>query len=404
MTIANDNTPPEDENRDELDAGNLSQPGGTEAGRDDVDRALEIQGANARASWNFSADHVQQGLRHCTPERKEVLLWCFQWCLDRGIYFPEFATRVDYAPNTLYKIFTGRHVDPKSGQRYDITDKLYQACLGFRREEKLRHLQADADFVVTPTVKRIWQACDLARESHTPVFLYGASHVGKTWGLNHYSVENNHGRSPYVRIPAASGLGGMVDAIALRVGVSQKGNTKEKIDRIKNSLSPNQVLILDEVHELIYTYRRESFFACLEVVRDIYDHSGCGLVLVVTNVFRREMEGAKKAHLEQIFKRGVHRVQLGNIVRVADLRAIFDHHALKWPARKQSIDIGGVKDQPYEILRALAKDEGLKSITERIRYAKRLAVNAKERLSLKHFVHAHLIIERNAQLPEDDWE
>ena len=46
---------------------------------------LERQGMNARASWRFSGDHVQQALAHCTPESKELLIWCFNWCCGIGV-------------------------------------------------------------------------------------------------------------------------------------------------------------------------------------------------------------------------------------------------------------------------------------------------------------------------------
>ncbi|RYD36070.1 MAG: hypothetical protein EOP85_18525, partial [Verrucomicrobiaceae bacterium] len=66
---------------------------------------LERQGANARASWRFSGDHIQQGLAHCSSERKETLIWCFNWCVNRGIWFEDFAKQVDYAGSTLHKIY-----------------------------------------------------------------------------------------------------------------------------------------------------------------------------------------------------------------------------------------------------------------------------------------------------------
>lgn len=249
-----------------------------------------IKGANARASWNVSQDKLHQHLRHCTPEKKELIIWSFQWCIQRGIYQEDFAAQVDYDRKTINKILTGAYKNPRTGDQYDIPDKLADSIRAFRKQQLAQAQLGDIDFVVTPTVKRIWTGCDLARESQTPVFIYGASHIGKTWALEHYAVSNNHGATPIVRIPSSAGLGGMIRAIAAKVGVSPNGNIADLTERIKNALARNQVLILDEVHQLIYTYRKESFFACLEVLRSIYDHAKCGMVLCTTNVFQRKIE------------------------------------------------------------------------------------------------------------------
>lgn len=361
-------------------------------------------GDNARASWPFSSDNLQKALSHCTPERKELLLWCFQWCIQRGIWFQDFCKQVGYDKSTVYKIYTGRHTNPKDGKRYDIPEKLHKAALAFRSLELKKAKLGETEFIITPMVRRVWQGCDLARESRTPVFVYGASHLGKTWALREYSIRNNHGRTVMVRVPAKSGLAGLVKALATALGVSAKAATPAMIERIKHALAPNHVLIIDELHQLLYSYRKQSCFACLEVIREIYDHVECGMVLCTTNVFRNQFEDAQKAELEQLFRRGVHRVQLGDIVRVEDLQPVLAHAGLDWPKRRETIEIGGVTEQPHEVIRQLARTGGLKAITERIRYARLLANRTKANLAWQHFIHAHLIIQTEGDIPKDDWK
>jgi DNA transposition AAA+ family ATPase len=201
----------------------------------------------------------------------------------------------------------------------------------------------------------------------------------------------------------------MVRAIAAKVGVSPNCSVADLIERIKGAISKNQVLILDEVHQLIYTYRKESFFACLEVLRSIYDHTKCGMVICTTNVFQKQIEKEKKAALEQLFRRGVHRVQLGDIVMRKDAQPILEHHGLPWPARdlKFTFEAPGrqpITEKPFEILRQLAKEEGLKAITERIRYGRKFAAKSHRQLDWQHFTQAHLTIAANAAQPEDDWK
>ena len=79
-----------------------------------IDAAKIRQGANARASWRVSADNLHKNLAHCTPEKKELLVWSFLWCIDRGIFLDDFAAQVGYDPKTVDKIITGAYRDPRS--------------------------------------------------------------------------------------------------------------------------------------------------------------------------------------------------------------------------------------------------------------------------------------------------
>ena len=54
------------------------------------------------------------------------------------------------------------------------------------------------------------------------------------------------------------------------------------IQRIKNATSPNTMWIIDEVHLLAHTYRKGSFHNCMEVIREIYDETECGIALIFT--------------------------------------------------------------------------------------------------------------------------
>lgn len=370
------------------------------------DAAKIIQGGNARASWRVSGDNLQQNLRHCTPGKKELVIWAFQFCISNSIFLDDFAAQVGYDSKTVDKIITGTYRNPRTQDLYDIPDPLALAIDKFRKRQIASIQIGDMEFVLTPSARKIQVLADLCRESHTPGFLFGSSHLGKTWGLEHYSVHNNHGATPMITVPSNSGLGGLIKAIALKVGVSTKGNTAETIERIKGAVTSDMLLILDEVHRLIYTYRKEAFFAALEAIRDIYDSTRCGMVLSTTNVFRDRMMEERKRYLEQLFRRGVHRCQLGAKVRTEDLKPILAHNGLDWPDKNLSFQIKGMPapEKPWEIMRSLAVESGLKAICERIRYGRKFAKKDREPLGWKHWVHAHLTIESAAAEPADDWK
>lgn len=363
-----------------------------------------FSGDNVRASWPFSLHTIRTNMAHCSPDRREMMISAFLWCTDpkHPIRREEFADRVGYGANTIYKIYTGKYIHPASSRQMDVPVDMAENVRKFLDIERERFLGGANEFVVTPTARKVWMACDLARESRTPVFISSYSHIGKTWALEKYTQENNHGRTVYCRMKAASGLGGMVRRLATSVGVSPKSNTEELTDRIKHALTKDMLLICDEVHLLSYTYRKESFFACMEVLREIYDEVECGVVLSGTNLLLERMDEGRHREMEQLLRRGVHRFKLPPMPTKSDITAILKHWGLEFPDRGMEVQVQKVRERPYETLRALAKKNGLKAITERLRYGRKIAARRKETFTLEHFVEANLTIATEDE-GEEEW-
>ena len=360
-------------------------------------------GNNVRASWNFSLHDVRVNMAHCSPDRRKLLIDSFLWAIDprHPVTLAEFADAVGYDKTTVARIFQGKYTGP-DGKRLAVPEKMAKAAREFLARQKKRFAGRE-EFVLTPTAQRIWTLLHLARESHTVAFVLGPSHIGKTWALENYAVQNNHGSTPYIRMKAASGLGGMVRAIATSVGVSDKGNTAQLIAYIKRAISPEMLLIFDELHLLMYTYRLSSFFACLEVIREIHDETGCGMALCGTQLLMEKIKGGQHTEMEQLVRRGVHKLILPSMPSKADLEKILHRNGLDFPAKKAEIVVKGVVEKPYDLLKQLSKVEGLLAITERIRYAQRLAAKREEEISWDHFVAADLLIKSNAQT-EAHWD
>jgi DNA transposition AAA+ family ATPase len=190
----------------------------------------------------------------------------------------------------------------------------------------------------------------------------------------------------------------MVKRIASRCGISDRANTAALIDRIKNALTPEMVLILDEVHLLQYTYRKHSFFACMEVIREIFDETNCGLVLSGTLLMVDKLEEGAGAEMEQVLNRGVHRFRVG--VTRHDIAALAKSYGLPMPKASDDITVQGVKENPYLILKQLSGEHGLLHVTERLRYAGKIAARGGNDLTWEHFVTAHLTIASEASMEE----
>ncbi len=372
----------------------------------------ENLGNTVRASWPFSLDNMRAAISRYTPEAKELLVAAFLWCIDpmHPLAKPDFAERVGSSDNTIYKIFTGKYRHPDTGEQLQPSEKLLKSIADFLALEKKRYEAGETDLVLTPTLKSIVTLCNLARESQTICTIQGPSHIGKTWALErYYTPQNNHGRTIYTRMEAASGLGGMVRCMARSVGISDKGNTQELISRIKNAVTKDMLWILDEMSLLAHTYRAGSFFNCIELIREIHDVKKLGMVWCFTHI--KNFEDASQKELQQAWRRGVHKLKLPTMPTIADLTAIFNHNDLEFPAADLKVTIRfkdaknnwqEIIESPREIVRQVAKNEALLAITERLRYARNLAKKSGKKLNWSHFVDAHLRIAKQAQ-PADDW-
>lgn len=357
---------------------------------------------NVRASWNFSLEKIRQDIRHFSQEEQDLLVALFRWCIDplHPIRRDEAASRIGFSSDMIYQLLTGKYRNPdKSLKRpsKEFLDNLRE----FLASEAKKHAALSSDFVITPTAKKIFTACNLARESHSPVILSGTSHIGKTWGLKYDAAHNNHGKTFFAEMEAASGRGGMVRVMGRAAGVGYRGNAAKMLEKVTHATTSNTLWIFDEVHLLRHTYQIKSFFACIETIRRLYDFTQCGMVLSWTHL--ADLENSKADELMQVWRRGVHKVMLPNMPTKADLEAILKHHGLEFPSKDLEVTVGKAVDQPYAVLRQLAKNQGLKSITERIRYAHKLANKKDGKIAWENFIDAHLRIAKNAT-PEPDWD
>jgi DNA transposition AAA+ family ATPase len=370
--------------------------------------ALANVGDTVRASWRFSLDTLRSNTAYMSPAAKEALVWAFTWCIDPAhpLRFEEFAGRVDYSSNTLWKMFSGKYRHPDTGAMMDAPEKLLKNIRDFRRLELMRAKLGRKKYITTPTSKRIYWAIEQARKSGRPVMIYGGSQLGKTAAFKQNCIDFNHGKTVLVEIEAVNGLKGLLQAIAVKLGISPKANTPDLIERIKRALTPDMVLILDEVHLLANVYRKGSFFACMEQLRRLWDAVGFGLVLSYTDLGYAKAEEERKRELMQVFRRGVLKVNLGATPKAADVRCFIEAAGLAWDERHEEIAVAkGVSDTPFAAIKQLAHEHGVTAILERMRMAHELAADDdRTEITWRDFMVAHFAIAQQAETPASDWD
>ena len=183
-------------------------------------------------------------------------------------------------------------------------------------------------YVPTAIAKKVESVCEFALTRQVPVILTGLSQQGKTTALKRFA-EQSDAAVRFVRIPAACSLSEFLDELCEACGVaSHHFNNGLRKHRVMTTLNDRSLLIVDELHELVISCTKASALKICEVLREIYDRTGCGMVLCGTDTLRIDLlEGAHAAWLDQLVQRSVS-VSLPRQLTAQDIRAVAKAYGL----------------------------------------------------------------------------
>jgi len=155
-------------------------------------------------------------------------------------------------------------------------------------------------------------------------------------------------------------------------------------DSVMKTLDDKTLVIIDEAHQAFTSYQKGSQIKVMELIREIYDRTHCGLVLVGTNVWRDELNQGKQCQLlEQLRRRGTIKIQLPSRPPKADLDRISKKFGLS-PAEGDSAEV--VKDMIHT--------SGLGMYVKFLQNASRIAARENKPLTWEHFVTGYDIIKK----------
>lgn len=241
---------------------------------------------------NLSRTEILSGISAYPKDEQDDLLWLHGYALD-----------VLHGSRTAMVEFLG--VD------WTTVTRILQGAYGASIEKfigRVRHLrkkaklQADTGFVETVTVRKMWEVLDMARNLNSIVHISGPSGRSKTHAVKEWKTRNNHGRTIYIDCPVSGGLRGILEAIAKAAGVGIGKNNNDLMNLLERSFDYRHTLIFDEIARLLPT--KTSNIAAMEFIRRLHDVSGCGIVLISTEMFGREMRlGKLSGWFEQLLGR-----------------------------------------------------------------------------------------------------
>ncbi len=245
--------------------------------------------------FDLAAEAYTQGNR-LTQVQIEQLARFLAESRKRHLSTAQMAESLGVSTTTVSRVFRGIY----EGDVAAIADKAALAVRLWTERSGKR-----GGFIETSIARKVFTACDFALTRQTPIILTGLSQMGKTTAIHEYARRSD-ATVRILRIPASTSLIGVLAELADTLGIPSSLNILDRRRRILNTLNDRTLLIVDELHELVVSATRTQARRVCEVLRELYDRTGCGLVLCGTDTLETDLlYGPDAGLLDQIVQRSV---------------------------------------------------------------------------------------------------
>jgi DNA transposition AAA+ family ATPase len=339
-----------------------------------MSQSHDTQESQATGSLSIAAHDFEGMLKRTYNEQDhDVLRFWFFAAKERGFSLGKLAQVTGVSTTVLSRIFRGIY----QADTDSMMKKLRQARENFAQSAD------NPDFIDTSLSRRMFTLFDKTRALKNISILWGEMGIGKSACIEEYRRLNNHGRTLVVRFPAGASFAFFVAHVARACGVATRSQSQfQQREKIYQVLAAGQrLLIIDELHQAFLTTRTDTAVKCCEFLREIADVAGCGLVLVGTELLKREIfTGIHKEALKQLVDRGTVQVPLPSKATKKDYAAFLAYYNLHFPTEADG--------EAGPILEDIIRSAGLRKLTMHLRDGSAYAGRKQETYTWSHFVAA----------------
>ena len=325
----------------------------------------------------LSADTVLRNLNPIvedgtlSSDDRSQVLWLIGEMRRSALSLMETGKRIGYDASTVSKVLGGTY----KGSWSNVIESIRK----YRHLHAERSKMASAEFIETSIWERIRQTCDLALIHQMPAMIIGPSQIGKTRALQEYCRRSQY-VVRYVRMPAAPGFRGALEAIADACGVTTRATTEQLRRRIAHALDERTLLMIDELHQLAISSGNHSAMKIVEYIRELHDGTQCGLVGCGTRALEQDLiQGPLKGWLEQFVERCIKRLELPNDIPWSDLLMVAEAYGL---------------GEPPQAMADLIRHMRMNRLVKVLALAGNLARKRDQPLAWEHFTTAYALVNR----------
>jgi len=333
-----------------------------------------LQAAQHNTNFSVAPDVFEGVIRNLDDAHADLLRWWYFLGKDRNWSLGQLAKAAGVSSTTLSRVFRGK---------YEAALDSVLAALGKAKANFAEQID-NPDFIATSLAKRFFRVCDRCRALATVAILWGPMGIGKTTIAEEYKRQNNHGRTAYMRCGAGLTFAAFISLMARSLGITAANQNqyylREKIVGVLNA--GQRLLIVDELHQIFLTTRGDTAVRICEFLREVFDRSKCGMVLLGTDVVQYEFfKGQHRDALAQLVDRGTIQMPLPAKPTKGDIAAFLKHYNLPMP--------GADEPEAAELLRDIVASAGLRKLTLHLRDGAANAARLNEPFNWGHFVEAH---------------
>lgn len=295
------------------------------------------------------------------------ILWLFEYARSHALSYSRLGALVGIDGSSVSRVFSAKY-----SAGYDGINKKIAA---FRSLAEERGIKRTVGFIETQTWKKIDAVCRNALVEQMPAFIYGPSQIGKTTCLLEHQRRASAGSVRYVRMPACPSPTMFVRLLATACRVSPNQPLDILRVRIADAIDARHLIIIDEFHQAFITASSRRGIALMEIIREIYDRTGCGLVLAATKTGETELERGKNAPIyEQLRRRGMTKLVLPEMPSKSDIIKIASFYGLQSP-----------EGDTLSIVRDMLRTSGIGMFCKFLAAASSFAVRQKQPLTWESF-------------------
>lgn len=349
----------------------------------------ETTGAEAQVQISIPGDHVLTALNRLvasgelTEDGKAQVLWFYGHCKAKRMSLEDAGKLIDRHATVISKLFNGRYEAAYTNVLADIAT--------YRKIAEDRAKRKNIGFIETTIWKKVSVVCRSALFDGMPAYIYGASQIGKTFCLEEYARRNNHGQTRYVRMCSAPTYRKVLGLIGAACYISDRNNEEDLTRRIYESIDENTLLIIDELHEVFVGSSELAQRKIIELIREIYDRTHCGIVICGTKVVQDQFErGPQRMIWDQFRRRGMIELVLPDVAPRSDIVKIAAAFGLEEPDQNT-----------MAVIRAMMERSGTGMYCKFLQFAHRCATEQKQALTWKHFTQAYTSIRAMGQASKE---
>jgi DNA transposition AAA+ family ATPase len=303
------------------DAGDLPLPGEESSGP----YISALQQSRDAKKYNIPGDVVFSTTENLPDDQRAAIRWLHlyatnnDWSLEELCSFLRRKNGAPYDTNTLYRILKGKR---DNASLENITRSIEDFRAKLEESEALHR----GGFVPTRLTRKLFKIFEAARLYRKVIFVYSDGQVGKTTGAEEFYRTNNNGQTLLFRLPAGANKRAVLRMMCQQLNLPHETSNVAMQEAISRCFSKTMLLIFDEFHQ-VFTGRFQ--VETLEIIREIYDRCGCGMVFIGTKIIEDQLQrGKHKMLLKQISRRAIAKICLPPVPAKAELDAFAADYGL----------------------------------------------------------------------------